>query len=133
MVPPPMYIICVLCSPPRIGGVVAVEMVIFCLRADRGGGPGLFGFFSGVAGFINFFDHTPISDFEFQRLISNSFCLKFLLLQTQVFAKRVSSCLDLCSCNTGIAKHVSSCLNFCSCNTGIAKLIQMITGVNLGR
>jgi hypothetical protein len=105
---------------------MAVEMVSFFLRADRGGGPGFVGFFSGVAGFINLFDHTPISNFEFQRQISNYFCLKFLLFQTQVFANRVSSCLDLCSCNTGIAKRVSSCLNFCSCNTGIAKRIQMI-------
>jgi hypothetical protein len=37
-------------------------------------------------------------------------------LQTQVFEKSVSSCLDFCSCNTGIAKRVSSSLNFCSCN-----------------
>jgi hypothetical protein len=36
------------------------------LRADRGGGPIFVGFFSGVSGFINFFDQTPISNFEFQ-------------------------------------------------------------------
>jgi hypothetical protein len=36
------------------------------LRADKGGGPSFFGFFSGVSGFINLFDQTPISNFEFQ-------------------------------------------------------------------
>jgi hypothetical protein len=64
-------------------------------------------------------------NFEFQ----TSFCLKFLLLQTQVFAKRVSSCLD------GLLLQHRYCkanflflpvLMVCSCNTGIAKRIQMI-------
>jgi hypothetical protein len=63
---------------------------VVILRAERGVGPGFFGFFSGVAGFINFFNQNPISNFEFQ----TSLCLKFLLLQTQVFAKRASTCLD---------------------------------------
>jgi hypothetical protein len=45
-----------------------------CLRADRGGGPGFFGFFSGVAGFINFFDCTPISNFEIQIISVLNFC-----------------------------------------------------------
>jgi hypothetical protein len=47
---------------------MAVEMSggIVILRADRGEGPGFFVFLSGVAGFINFFDQTPISNFEFQ-------------------------------------------------------------------
>ena len=36
------------------------------LRADRSGGPRFVGFFSGVSGFINFFDQTPVSNFEFQ-------------------------------------------------------------------
>jgi hypothetical protein len=72
-------------------GIVVFILRADLLRSDRGGGPSFVGFFSGVAGFINFFDQTPISNFEFQ----NSFCLKVLLLQTQVFSKRVSSCLDL--------------------------------------
>jgi hypothetical protein len=47
---------------------MAVEVIsgIVIFRQERGGGPGLVDFFSGVAGFINFFDQTPISNFEFQ-------------------------------------------------------------------
>jgi hypothetical protein len=121
-----MYIPCVLCSPPRIGGVMALEMVSFSCELIEVEGPVFFGFFSVFSRFINFFDHTPISSFKFQRQISNSFCLKFLLLQTQVFVEHVSSCIYFFSCKTGIAKRVSSCLYFCSCNTGIVKQIQMI-------
>jgi hypothetical protein len=39
---------------------------VVILRADRGGGPGFFGFFSGVPGLNNFFDQTPVSNFEFK-------------------------------------------------------------------
>jgi hypothetical protein len=39
---------------------------VYSLRADRGGGPSFVGFFSGVSGVVNFFDQTPISNFEFQ-------------------------------------------------------------------
>jgi hypothetical protein len=64
------------------------------LRADRGEGPSLVGFsleFMGSSiSLIRLRFQTLNFNFEFQ----TSFCLKFLLLQTQVFAKRVSSCLD---------------------------------------
>jgi hypothetical protein len=45
---------------------IVVILRAYYLRADRGGGPSFCGFFSGVSGFINFFDQTPISNFEFQ-------------------------------------------------------------------
>jgi hypothetical protein len=51
-------------------GIVIILRAYFlradCLKADRGGGPGFFGFFSGVSGVVNVFDQTPISNFEFQ-------------------------------------------------------------------
>jgi hypothetical protein len=50
----------------RSGSLRADFLRADSLRDDRGGGPTFVGFFSGVSGLINFFDQTPISNFEFQ-------------------------------------------------------------------
>jgi hypothetical protein len=87
---------------------MAVEFIfgIVIFLHERGGGPGFFVFlYLEVLGSSISLIKLGFQTLNFNTEFQNSFCLKFLLLQTQVFAKRVSSCLDLSALATQVLQR----------------------------